>query len=66
MFVLGKLFQPGLMLVGTARDQNQSGEPEANTLAYYENPYITAVISFIVQAPGPNVIKILFVIYSIL
>jgi hypothetical protein len=54
------------MLVGTARDQNQSGEPEANTLAYYENPYITAVISFIVQAPGPNVIKILFVIYSIL
>ncbi len=28
-----------------------------NTLAYYENPYITAVKSFIVQAPEPNVIK---------
>ncbi len=26
--------------------------PEINTLAYYENPYIMAVIGFIVQAPG--------------
>jgi hypothetical protein len=26
--------------------------PGTNTLAYYENPYITPVISFIVQAPG--------------
>jgi len=25
--------------------------PETNTLAYYKNPYITAVKSFIVQAP---------------
>jgi hypothetical protein len=28
------------------------GLPETNALAYYENPYITAVKSFIVQAPG--------------
>jgi hypothetical protein len=28
------------------------GLPGTNTLAYYENPYITAVRSFTVQAPG--------------
>jgi hypothetical protein len=28
------------------------GLPEMNTLAYYENPYITAVRGFTVQAPG--------------
>jgi hypothetical protein len=28
------------------------GLPRTNTLAYYENPQITAVKSFIVQAPG--------------
>jgi hypothetical protein len=31
-----------------------------NTLAYYKKPQITAVISFIVQDPGVNVIKLFF------
>jgi hypothetical protein len=31
----------------------------ANTLAYYLTATITAVKSFIVQAPGPNVSKLL-------
>ncbi len=31
---------------------------KTNTLAYYENPLITAVKSVIVQAPGPNVMKL--------
>ncbi len=31
----------------------------ANTLAYYDTAIITAVISFIVQAPGPNDTKLL-------
>ena len=30
----------------------------ANTLAYYDTATITAVKSFIVQAPGANVIKL--------
>jgi hypothetical protein len=30
----------------------------ANTLAYYDTETITAVKSFIVQAPGVNVIKL--------
>jgi hypothetical protein len=30
----------------------------ANTLAYYNMATITAVKSFIVQTPGPNVIKL--------
>ncbi len=30
------------------------GLSETNTLAYYENPEITAVKCFIVQAPGPH------------
>jgi hypothetical protein len=34
------------------------GLPGTYTLAYYENPKITAVKSFIVQARGPNVIKL--------
>ncbi len=38
------------------------GLPETNTLAYYENPQITAVKSFIVQAPGvapnPNIVSV--------
>jgi hypothetical protein len=29
----------------------------ANTLTYYDTATITAVKSFIVQAPGPNVTK---------
>jgi hypothetical protein len=33
------------------------GLPETNTLAYYENPYITAVKCFIVQAQGANLIN---------
>ena len=28
------------------------GLPESNTLAYYENPKIKAIKSFILQAPG--------------
>ncbi len=38
MFVLSKPFQGG------------KGLPRTNTLAYYKNPYITDVKSFIVQA----------------
>jgi hypothetical protein len=30
----------------------RKGLTETNTLAYYKNPYNTAVKSFIVQAPG--------------
>jgi hypothetical protein len=29
------------------------GLPKTNTLAYYENPYITTLKSFTVRAPGP-------------
>jgi hypothetical protein len=29
-----------------------------NTLAYYENSYITRVKSFMILAPEPNVIKL--------
>jgi len=29
-----------------------SGLPKTNNLAYYKNPYITAIKSFIVEAPG--------------
>ncbi len=36
--------------------------PETNTLAYYENLLITALISFIVQAPGEFLEK--FVVYG--
>jgi hypothetical protein len=32
--------------------------PGTNTPAYYENPQITSVKSFIVQAPGVNQIKL--------
>jgi hypothetical protein len=39
-----------------------------NTLAYYENPYITAIISFMVQAHGGDLIEqfgaILFTLFS--
>jgi hypothetical protein len=38
------------------------GFPGTNALAYYENPYITTVKSFIVQAPGVRVIKFIFFI----
>jgi hypothetical protein len=31
----------------------------ANTLAYYDMPIITAVKSFIVQAPGVGIIKLI-------
>jgi hypothetical protein len=34
------------------------GLPGTNTQVYYENPKITAVKSFIVQAPGENPIKL--------
>jgi hypothetical protein len=34
------------------------GLPRTNTLAYYENPEIAAVKSFIAQASGANVTKI--------
>ncbi len=38
----------------------------ANTLAYYDTTTITAVKSFIVQAPGANVIKLFkAVVYKI-
>jgi hypothetical protein len=36
----------------------------ANTLAYYNTATITAVKSFIVQAPGDNIYKTLFPINS--
>ncbi len=35
---------------------------EANTLAYYYTARITAIIGFIVQAPGTNVINNIFFI----
>ncbi len=57
VFVPGKPFQPSLM----------KGLPWTNPLAYYDNPSITAVKSFIVQTPGANVIKLfLSVIYGFL
>ncbi len=67
MFVPSKPFQPSLMFVGKARGLPEWSTflaliqnirlgwkdlPGTNTLAYYKNPLITAVKSFIVQAPG--------------
>ncbi len=74
MFVFGKPLQSSLMFVGNATGLPLSGAPEnirlgwrglsgTNTLACYENPEITAVKSFIVQAPGPNVVM-LFTIFQ--
>jgi hypothetical protein len=37
--------------------------PGTNNLAYYENPSITTVISFIVQAPGYTVLSPDFVTF---
>ncbi len=36
----------------------------ANTLAYYDTGTITAVKSFIVQAPGANVIKLFMAVIT--
>jgi hypothetical protein len=33
------------------------GLPETNNLAYYKNPYITAIESILKLAPAANVIK---------
>ena len=38
------------------------GLPGTNSLAYFENPLITAVISFMIQAPRANNMKIITVI----
>ena len=38
------------------------GLPGTNTLAYYENPFITAVKIFIRLDPGVNVIKLFTVV----
>jgi hypothetical protein len=59
------------MFVGKARSlpenirQGWKGLPGRKTLAYYENPLITPLISFIVQAPGQNSI-ILFSVRNLL
>ncbi len=63
MLVHGKHFQPSLVFVGEARSLKGAslgwkGWPGTNTLASYENLYISAVKSFTVQAPGANVIKL--------
>ncbi len=61
MFVLGESFKPIVMFAGEARSPPKSEAPEiCSTLGkapYYPNPKITAVKSFIVQAPGVNVIE---------
>ncbi len=54
MFDPGKPFQPSLMFAGKASSLPYIGAPE---LAYSENPKIADVKSFIVQAPGVNVMK---------
>jgi hypothetical protein len=69
---LENYFQPCLMFVGKARAPlvfpdlalpanirlGWKGLPGTNTLAYYKNPLITAVKSFIVQAPDDTIRKL--------
>jgi hypothetical protein len=66
VFVPDKLFQPSLVFVGKARSLPESGAPPntrlgckslsgTNSLAYSGNPEITAVLRFMIQAPGPFV-----------
>jgi hypothetical protein len=40
-------------------DQSDVGAPLGEALAYYDTELITAVKIFIVQTPGPKVIKLL-------
>ncbi len=64
MFVPRKIFRPSPMFVGEDRSLPKAlafpanirlgwkGLPGTNTLAYYEKPQISALISFKGQAPG--------------
>ncbi len=56
MFAPRKPFQPSLVFVGKALPAHTrlgwEGLPVTNTLAYYGNPQITAVMSFMIQAQG--------------
>jgi hypothetical protein len=56
-FRCSTLLVPGL--THTTIGPGWKGLPGTNTLAYYGNPYITAAISLMIQAPGVCIIKLL-------
>jgi hypothetical protein len=60
-------FLPSLILTVEARSlplERSSILARRNTLAYYDTAIVTAVKSFIVQAPGGNVTKVFTVVIN--